>query len=146
MILLDTNVISEVWKPAPNPAVLAWLNAQPENVLYLCTPVLAELRHGLERISPGRRRDRLRSQIDRLETDLYRDRVLVLDSAAAAEFGRLTVRREQIGRRMETMDALIAAIALAHGAALATRDSDHFASVGLQIVNPFRTTAPDHNA
>jgi predicted nucleic acid-binding protein len=141
MILLDTNVVSEGWKPRPNAAVVAWLNAQPTNLLYLCTPVLAELRYGVERVSPGRRKDRLYAWVNRIETEIYRDRILQLDAAAASEFGRLAARREQIGRRMEPMDALIAGIAASQGAIIATRDITDFDDLGLELINPFETSA-----
>jgi hypothetical protein len=137
MIVLDTNVISEVWRPNPNAVVLDWLEAQPTASLYLCTPVLAELRFGIERLQPSRRKDRLAAAVDRLEAEGYRDRILPLDSTAAAEFGRIAARRERIGRRMEPMDALIAAITLTNRAALATRDAEDFANLGFDVINPF---------
>jgi hypothetical protein len=137
MIVLDTNVISEAWRPNPDATVLGWLGAQATSTLFLCTPVLAELRYGIERLGPGRRKDRLAASVDRLETEGYRDRILPLDTAAAAEFGRIAVRRERVGRRIEPMDALIAAITLTHGAVLATRDMQDFADLGFDVINPF---------
>ena len=137
MILLDTNVVSEPWRPRPDDAVIAWLEAQPFNSLYLCTPVLAELRFGAERLDPGGRRDRLRTFIDRLENEVYRGRILALDSAAAAEYGRVAAMRERAGRRIELMDAMVAAIAIVHRAVVATRDVSDFTGLGLDIVNPF---------
>ena len=140
MIVLDTNVLSEAWRPQPNAAVLSWLQLQPPSLLFLCTPVLAELRYGVERLPAGGRRDRLKAAVDQVEADGYRDRILPLDTVAAAEFGRLAAKREKIGRRISTMDALIAAIALAQGAALATRDTDDFSDLGLDVINPFDPT------
>jgi predicted nucleic acid-binding protein len=137
MIVLDTNVISEWWRPNPDAAVLNWLEAQPTASLYLCTPVLAELRYGIERLQPSRRKERLAAAVDRMETEGYRNRILPLDSAAAAEFGRIAVKRERAGHRMEPMDALIAAITLTHRAALATRDTGGFADLGFEVINPF---------
>jgi predicted nucleic acid-binding protein len=137
MILLDTNVVSEPWKPRPSMHVLAWLEAQAFNSLYLCTPVLAELRFGAERLDSGLRRDRLRALIDRVEQEGYRDRILSLEIAEAAEFGRLAALRERAGRRIQPMDALIAAIALTHRAVLATRDVGDFIGLGIELVDPF---------
>jgi predicted nucleic acid-binding protein len=137
MILLDTNVVSEGWRVRPDPKVAAWLNAQSANSVYLCTPVLAELRYGVERLDITPRRDRLRAWIDRLETETYSGRILALDVASTHEFGRLSALRERIGRRMEPMDALIAAIALTSHMALATRDTNDFADLGLELINPF---------
>lgn len=137
MIVLDTNVVSEMWRPQPDRSLVAWLKVQPAGSLYLCSPVLAELRFGAERLDAGGRRDRLRASIDHLEYHGYRGRILVLDGEAASEFGRLAATRERAGRSMGLMDGLIAAIALANGAELATRDVDDFADLGIEIVNPF---------
>src|SRR6266853_2360238 len=114
MILLDTSVVSEGWRPGPDPRVVAWLNAQPVNSIYLCMPVFAELRYGVERLDVSRRKDRLRAWVDRLETEVYPGRILGLDLIATHEFGRLSAQRERIGRRMQPIDALIAAIAVAN--------------------------------
>jgi toxin FitB len=141
MILLDTNVVSEAWRPRPNPEVIAWIDSQPANSLYLCTPVLAELRYGAELLPSSPRRERIRGLIDRLETDTYRGRIFPLDVTAATEFGRLAAQRERAGRQMKPMDALIAAIALSQQAILATRDVRDFANIGLELINPFELSA-----
>src|SRR6266702_6140573 len=99
MILLDTNVISEHLRPHPRPTVLAWVDAQPATSLYICAPVLAELRFGVERLEPGRNQINLRAAIDRIEGSVFRGRILLFDAAAAAEYGRLVAKRERIGRR-----------------------------------------------
>lgn len=137
MILLDTNVVSEAWRPTPDLAVIAWIDRQRASSLYLCTPVLAELRFGIERLPASPRKERIRALVDRLEADTYQGRILPLDTPAAAEFGRVAAKRERAGKRMEPMDALIAAIAIAHQATLATRDVREFANLGLDLVNPF---------
>jgi predicted nucleic acid-binding protein len=137
MILLDTNIVSETWRVRPDKAVVAWLEAQPVRSLYLCTPVLAELRFGAELLDAGIRRERLRASIDRLEHEGYRGRVLVLDGNAAAAYGRIAALRQRAGTRMELMDAMIAAIALTNNAKLATRDVGGFVNAGIEIVNPF---------
>jgi toxin FitB len=137
MILLDTNIVSEGWRPNPNARALAWLNAQPANVVYLCTPVLAELRLGHELLAPGLRRDRLYAWINRMESEVYRGQILGFDIPATHEFGRVVAFRQRSGRRIEPMDAMIAAIALTHGAKLATRDVRDFADLGLDLINPF---------
>ena len=142
MIILDTNIASEVWRPTPHTAVSGWARSQPAGSLYLCTPVLAELRYGIERLAPGQRKDALKAAIDHYETEGYRDRILPLDTAAATVFAGLMVKRERAGRRMNTMDALIAAIAVVHEAALATRDIQDFADLGLHLINPF-DASPD---
>jgi len=100
-------------------------------------PVFAELRYGVERLDVSRRKDRLRAWVDRLETEVYPGRILGLDLIATHEFGRLSAQRERIGRRMQPIDALIAAIAVANHMALATRDTNDFADLGLELINPF---------
>lgn len=137
MIILDSNVISEIWRPKPNASVLVWFDAQIATQLYLCTPVLAELYFGAERLPPSRRRDILKALIKRLETEGYRERILPFDIEAAANFGRIGALREQAGRRMEPVDAMIAAIALTYGMKLATGNLHDFEGIGLDLIDPF---------
>jgi predicted nucleic acid-binding protein len=137
MIILDTNVISEPYRPAPNLAVRAWLDAQAGDSLFLCTPVLAELQFGIERLPAGARKTRLSAALGDMEIGLFRDRILVLDREAATEYARVMAKRERIGRRISQMDGLIAAIALTHRAIVATRDIADFADLGLELINPF---------
>jgi toxin FitB len=141
VIILDTNIVSESFKPQPSPTVVAWLNSQPASSFYLCTPVLAELRFGIERLAAGRRKRDLQMRIEKIENDYFADRILPFDVGAAAEFGRLSARREKAGRRIDAMDACIAAIALAHRAEVATRDVGDFSDIGLTIFNPFEPSA-----
>jgi toxin FitB len=137
VILLDTNVVSEPWRPQPDRRVIEWLNAQDRASLYLCTPVLAELYFDAERLPSSRRRFRLESHIHRLETVGFKDRIMAFDVAAASAFGRVAVQRQTVGRRIEPFDAMIAAIALVHGFQVATRDINDFAELGLILINPF---------
>ena len=141
MILLDTNVVSEATRPRPDMGVVAWLNEQRWDTLYLCAPVLAELRYGVARLADGRRKDVLASAIHEIESNLYRGRILPFDQAAAVIYGDLVAKQERQGRRMEQIDAMIAAIALVHGATVATRDIDDFADLGLELINPFELPA-----
>ena len=139
MIVLDTNVLSEPYRPQPNALVQKWLNAQPLSELYLCTPVLAELRYGIERLSSGKRRDGLDEWLTHLEKEFFADRILAVDQRAAHEFGRIVARRDRMGRPIKPMDALIAAISVCHSAAIATRDIEDFEGLGLDLLNPFTT-------
>jgi predicted nucleic acid-binding protein len=143
MILLDTNVVSEIYRPRPSLLVLAWLDAQPREELYMCAPVLAELRFGLELLDESDRKERLRATIDRLQNELYHDRILAFDISAAIEYARIAALRQKAGNVMEQLDCLIAAIALANGANLATRNTRHFANIGLDLINPFETRTKD---
>jgi len=137
MILIDTNVVSEPMKERPSEAVIGWLNEHDWGSLFLCTPVLAELHSGVERLADARCREILTAALDRMENDLYAGRILAFDQAAAANYGVVTVKRERQGRRMGQMDALIAAIAMSHGAMVATRDIADFMDLGIELINPF---------
>ena len=137
MILLDTNIVSEPWRPRPEPAVVAWLDNRTPGSLYICAPVIAELRYGAERLPDGSRKERLFARIEQLENIAFQDRILPFDVAAAASFGRIGARRERAGRPIDPFDAMIAAIALSCGFTLATRDVDGFSGIDLAVVNPF---------
>jgi predicted nucleic acid-binding protein len=139
MILLDTNVVSEPLRPGPHSAVQRWLDEQNQSDLFLCAPVLAELHHGVLRLPSGARQDRLAEWVRHVEENEFVDRILPFDRAASHEFGRVLTLRRRLGRETGPMDALIAAIALTHGAVLATRNIDDFSGVGLDIVNPFES-------
>jgi toxin FitB len=141
MIILDTNVLSNSYHAKPNPDVRAWLNRQSADSLYLCTPVLAEVQFGIERLPDGARKSHLRATIKEIASRIFRGRILVFDGEAATEFGRLMAARERLGRRMGQMDGLIAAIALTHRAAIATRDIMDFANLGIELVNPFEAAS-----
>jgi len=141
MIVLDTNVISEAFRMTPSPVVRAWLDVQAPTDLFLCTPVLAELRYGIERLATGARRENLERLLTNVESDLFENRILPFDRASAYEFGRVQAGRTSIGRPMATMDALIAAIAISHRMALATRDVGDFVDLGLDVINPFEPAA-----
>jgi toxin FitB len=141
MIVLDTNIISEAFRKAPSAAVRTWLDAQTPTDLFLCAPVLAELRFGVERLAAGARRTALEGLLLNVEAELFDNRILPFDRASAYEFGRILVRRNSMGRPLATMDALIAAIAISHRMALATRDVVDFAELGLELINPFELDA-----
>jgi toxin FitB len=137
MIILDTNVISEGFRIGPKLIVRDWLDRQIPSDLFLCAPVLAELRYGIERMPAGRRRVELDRLVTSAERDLFGNRLLPVDREAAHEFGRVVAKRAQIGRPIMPMDGMIAAIALANGMSIATRDVDDFTGLGIDLVNPF---------
>jgi toxin FitB len=141
MILLDTNVVSESLRPRPIPTLLAWLDAQHPESIYLCTPVLAELYAGMLRLTDGRRKDRLRAAIERIEAEFFRGRTLTFDTEAAKQYGRVIAIRARLGRPIGQMDALIAAIASTNRAALATRNVSDFIGLELELINPFEISA-----
>jgi toxin FitB len=140
MILLDTNVVSEGLRPRPDPNVSKWLDARRPADLFLCMPVIAELHYGAELLPAGARRAYLELVIRTIE-ETFAERTLPFDRMAAHEYGRIIADRDRLGRATGTMDGLIAAIAKVHGATVATRDSRGFDDIGLDIVNPFDSSA-----
>jgi toxin FitB len=137
MIILDTNVISEGFRVSPSSTVRSWLDRHDPTELFVCAPVLAELRYGVERLPVGRRRVELDRLVTNAEDDLFANRILPLDRESAHEFGRVVAKRFSLGRPILPMDALIAAIAIANGMAVATRDLNDFADLGINLINPF---------
>jgi toxin FitB len=141
VILLDTNVISEIMRSEGRASGIQWLDSQPSGSVYISTLVLAELRFGLELLEPGRKREVLQKAYERIATDLFADRILTFDRNAAVRFGKLRVARRKSGRPIATMDALIAAVALANAMTLATRNTTDFEGIGLPLVSPFELAA-----
>jgi predicted nucleic acid-binding protein len=135
VILLDTNVISEPTRPSPSEAVLRWLDVQPRAETFVTVISEAEMLGGAMALNAGRRRDILAQQIDLIFAQEFAGRVLSFDSAAARVFS--AVARRVRGKFIFEPDAQIAAIALAHGAAIATRNTRHFIGRGVRLVNPW---------
>ncbi len=139
MILLDTNVLSELIRPAPERAVERWLADQPPASVFICAVTEAELRYGVALLPLGHRRSVLAAAIDAmLEVD-FAGRVLPFDSASAIAFAQIAAGRRLAGRPISQADAQIAAVAQSRGAALATRNVPDFESCGIEVVNPWET-------
>ena len=136
MILLDTNIISEALKPAGDPAVLTWLDAQAVETLFLSTITLAELRFGIAAMPPGKRRDILGRELDQRILPVFEGRVLPFSRAAADAYGELRARARAAGKAISTADGYIAGIATAHGFAVATRDVGPFEAAQLRVITP----------
>jgi predicted nucleic acid-binding protein len=141
VIVIDTNVVSEITRTRPSVAVRAWLDSQISQDLFLCAPVLAELRYGIERLPKGRRREFLDVALGRIIGEGFPDRILPLDRDAALEFGRVVAHRDRLGRPIATMDGMIAAIAIVNRAAIATRDVEDFTGLGIDVIDPFGASA-----
>ena len=137
MIILDTNVVSEPLRPAAEPAVLAWLDQQSIETLFLTTISLAELQFGVAALPDGRRKDGLKAALDERVIALFGPRILVFDRAAADAYAVIRARAKTAGKTIGAADGYIAAIAAAHGFAVATRDTTPFAAAGVPVVNPW---------
>lgn len=140
MILLDTNVVSEAIKPQPHPSVLAWLDAQEAETLFLSSITAAELLFGIGALPGGRRKDLLTVRIDGL-LDQFVARILPFDTIAARRYADLAVEARSLGQGFPTPDGYIAAIAAAHGFAVATRDASAFNAAGLTVIDPWTRNA-----
>ena len=136
MILLDTNVISEAMKPAPERAVRDWLDAQAAETLFLSSVTIAELSFGIAALPKGRRKDNLTAALAGLLA-LFAARILPFDTAAAQRYGELAAKARIAGRGFPTPDGYIAAIAATQGFVVATRDASAFAAAGLKVINPW---------
>ncbi len=136
MIVLDTNVVSEAVKPESHPSVRAWFDAQVAETLFLPSITVAELLFGIGALPDGRRKDMLAARIDRL-LDALAARILPFDTLAARRYADLAVKARAAGQGFPTPDGYIAAIAAAHGFAVATRDATAFNAAGLTVINPW---------
>lgn len=137
MILLDTNVISEPLRPAPNDRVIAWIDAQPLETLCLSAMTVAELRAGVELLPIGKRRSALHENLEKRALPMFSGRILPFDMACTNAYAQLLARVRKAGAAIETADACIAAVALTNGFSIATRDTSPFEAAGLHVVNPW---------
>jgi predicted nucleic acid-binding protein len=137
VIVLDTNVISEPMRARPDAAVVAWLNEQSDIALFTTSVTVMELRFGLERLPEGKRKADLWEVLDFTLSRLVGPRVLPFDVPAATEAARIAASAEATGAPIGQADAQIAAIARAHGFAIATRDVAPFETAGLPVMNPW---------
>ncbi len=137
MVLLDTNVVSEMIKLTPDPAVGRWLARQPEPDVFLCAVTEAELRFGVAMLPDGRRRDALAAVIEGILGEDFAGRILPFDSRAAIAYATVSSGRRRAGRPISTADAQIAAVALSRGAPIATRNVSDFEGCGVEVINPW---------
>ncbi len=138
MILLDTNVVSEAIKPEPHSSVLAWLDAQAAETLFISSITVAELLFGTRVMPDGRRKDLLAIRIGTL-LDQFAARILPFDTLAARRYADLAVYARATGKGFPTPDGYIAAIAAAHGFTVASRDTSAFMAAGLAVIDPWKT-------
>ena len=137
MIILDTNVISELMRSEPDAAVFAWVAAQLEYELYTTSINKAEILYGIEALPQGRRRAALAGRAEAMFNEDFAEKVVPFDETAAALYAQIVVKRQRAGRPIEILDAQVAAIASMLGADVATRNVDDFTDCGLTIINPW---------
>lgn len=138
MILLDTNVMSEPLRQAPNPRVIAWIDAQPMETLFLSAITVAELRAGVTLLPAGKRRAGLQENLEKRVLPLFAGRVLPFDLASTQAYAALMAKACGAGLAVATADGYIAAIAAANGFAVATRDTSAFEAAGTVVINPWQ--------
>ena len=137
MILLDTNVLSELTRQAPDPGVEGWVASQPVADLFISAVTEAELRYGLAMMPPGKRQALLAAATEEMLSTDFLGRILPFDSLAASAYADILASRHGSGRPIAPLDAQIAAIARSRGAALATRNVRDFEGCGVTVVNPW---------
>lgn len=141
MIILDTNVLSEIVKPLPSPVVMRWFASLPARQIYTTSITAAEISYGIQRLAGDRRR-KLEAATESVFDQILRGHVLSFDHKVASHFGRVVTERMARGRRIEFADAAIAAIARHHHAAVATHNVDDFDELGLDLINPWEEALP----
>ena len=137
MILLDTNVVSEPLRHAPEVRVIEWIDAQPLETLYLSAITVAELRAGVALLPAGKRRTGLHDNLEKRVLPLFVGRVLPFDMACTNAYAELMAKARTAGLAIATADGYIAASAAANGFAVVTRDSSPFQAAGLTVINPW---------
>ena len=136
MIVLDTNIVSELQGRLHSERILSWLDGFAAEAVFLTAITVGEVRFGLELLADGRRKMALLVELEAIETE-FSGRVLGFSSNAAHQYGIISACCHKVGRRMEMKDAMIAAICLANGATLATRNTKDFEGLDLKLINPF---------
>ncbi|MGL5874621.1 MAG: type II toxin-antitoxin system VapC family toxin [Xenococcaceae cyanobacterium] len=137
MIVLDTNVLSELMRSQPNEYVLQWIAKHTATTLFITVLTQAEILYGLELLPEGKRRNALLEAAQSMFDLDFAGRILPFDCAAAQQFAAIAAKRRTIGRPISQIDAQIAAIALSHNATLATRNISDFEECGIIIINPW---------
>ena len=138
MILLDTNVMSEPLRQVPEPRVIEWIDAQAMDTLFLSVITVAELRAGIALLPAGKRRAGLQESLEKRVLPLFAGRVLSFDLPCTHAYAALMTKARNAGLAVATADGYIAAIALANGFAVATRDTRPFEAAGAAIINPWQ--------
>ncbi len=141
MIVLDTNIVSEVMRPAPSKAVLSWLNQQSNLNLFMTSISIAEIGYGLRVLVDGQRRNLLQNLFEQFIAQGFDNRILSFDNAAALAYAEIMSHKKALGFPMSFPDAQIAAITRTHHFKLATRNIKDFENCGIELINPFNDKA-----
>src|SRR3990167_8536486 len=139
MIILDTNVISELMKYAPDSHAIAWVDQQDIATLFVTTITLDEIRYGLHALPDGKRKNYLETAFDSAVLEVFKYSVLAFDNASSIFYGQLMGKRKKLGQPLSVLDGQIAAIARANQMQLATRNIKDFQNCDLNLVNPFES-------
>jgi len=137
MIIVDTNVVSELMKPTPSKPVIEWIRARTGAELFTTSITLAEILYGIARLPDGRRKELLRTASSEVFAT-FEDQVLPFDSVAAKRYAEVVQSRDQLGAPIDGFDAQIASICRAHGAALATRNLKDFQHTDIELIDPWK--------
>lgn len=137
MIVLDTNILSELMRSGPDGAVLAWMSRQSRMTLFITAITQAEILYGLALLPEGRRRDLLIAAARAMFEEDFSGRILPFDGEAARVYAEIASRRRQAGEPISQFDAQIAAITQSRGASLATRNTRDFLNCGITLINPW---------
>lgn len=138
MFVLDTNLVSELMRPTPDPVVTSWIAERATSSLFLTAVTEAELRFGIAIMPPGKRREGLASALERMLNTGFASRVLPFDSSAAHAYAEIAAARRQVGQPIPAADCQIAAIARSRGMAVATRNVRDFEDAGLVVTDPWK--------
>jgi predicted nucleic acid-binding protein len=137
MIVLDTNVVSELMRARPEQRVRAWLDAQASDDLFLTAISVAEILCGVERLPDGKRKEQMREATEAMFKEDFQERLLAFDEYSAEYHAKIVTHRQSIGRPISMADAQIAAICIQYQATLATRNLKDFEALGLELINPW---------
>lgn len=137
MIVLDTNVLSEVLRPLPDERVLRWLEKQDRDLVFTTAVTQAEILYGVEMLPAGKRRSRLHAAVERLFADEFHGRILSFDVESALVYPKMVNARERLGRPISQFDAVIASICRSRNASIATRNVGDFERCELDVINPW---------
>ena len=137
MIILDTNVISELMKERPDQNVVEWINKQKQTILAITAITVAEIQRGISRLPEGKRRDRLDNNFIDFVENAFNGKILAFDEYAAYIYGKISSEREKAGFNTDAVDLMIAAIVKNHNGSIATRNTKDFQGCGIKIINPW---------